>query len=45
MVTESFKEGAKAGCGRYLYYVHYQGDNYDLGWELLQENWDVYAEK
>ena len=45
MITDSFNDDAKSGCWRYLYYLHYHGDHYELGWELLQANWDIYAEK
>ncbi|XP_063674891.1 glutamyl aminopeptidase-like isoform X3 [Bolinopsis microptera] len=43
MIEDSFSEDAKAGTWRYLYYVSYHGDNYDLAWELLQSRWDEYA--
>ena len=45
MIEDSFAEDAKAGTWRYLYYVSYHGDHYDLAWELLKANWDKYAVK
>ena len=45
MIEDSFAEDAKAGTWRYLYYVSYHGDHYDLAWELLQDKWDDYAVK
>ena len=45
MIDDSFDENAKAGTWRYLYYVSYHGDHYDLAWELLQDKWDDYAIK